>query len=74
MVISLLDWAFRVVVAAFILLLLSLLLWFVFNAFMKVFHGPELSFFDIALLAFLAAIAAGNWGFTFLQARAVTKP
>ena len=72
MVISLLEWALKVVVAAFVLLLLSLLLWFVFDALMRLFHGPELSFMDIALLAFLAAIAVGGWGFSFLRERTVT--
>lgn len=69
MIISLLEWALKVVIASFVLLLLSLLLWFVFDAVMRLFHGPELSFVNIAFLAFLAAIAVGNWGFTFLHAR-----
>jgi hypothetical protein len=74
MLFSLLEWALRVIVASFVLLLLSLLLWFIWGAVMTLFHGPELSFVNIALLAFLAAIAVGNWGFTFLRARAATTP
>jgi hypothetical protein len=69
MVMSLLEWALKVVVASFVLLLLSLLLWFVFNAVMQLFHGPELSFINIAFLAFLAAVAVGNWGFSFLRTK-----
>jgi len=42
MIYGLLEWSLKVVVASFFLLLLSLLLWFVFNAVMRVFHGPEL--------------------------------
>ena len=72
MVLGLLEWALKVVIASFVLLLLSLLLWFVFDAVMRLFHGPELSFVNIAFLAFLAAIAVGNWGFTFLQGRVTT--
>lgn len=68
MIISLLEWALKVIIASFVLLLLSLLLWFVWGAVMRLFHGPELSFVNIAFLAFLAAIAVGNWGFTFLHA------
>jgi hypothetical protein len=74
MFISLLEWALKVVVASFVLLILSLLLWFVFDAVMRLFHGPELSFVNIAFLAFLAAIAVGNWGFSFLRTRAATTP
>jgi hypothetical protein len=59
-----------VVIASFFLLLLSLLLWFVWNTVMSVMHGPELSYINIAFLAFLAAIAVGSWGFSFLPARA----
>lgn len=73
MIISLLEWALKVIIASFVLLLLSLLLWFVFDAVMRLFHGPELSFVNIAFLAFLAAIAVGNWGFTFLQGRVTTS-
>ncbi len=72
MVLGILEWAFKVVVASFVLLLLSLLLWFVFDAVMRLFRGPELSFVNIAFLAFLAAIAVGNWGFSFLRAHPVT--
>jgi hypothetical protein len=75
MMFHLFDWAARTVVAAFVLLLLSLLLWFIWNVFMRLFHGTELGFFDIALLAFLAAIAVGSWGVSFLpQPRARTTP
>jgi hypothetical protein len=74
MVMNLLEWSLKVVIASFFLLLLSLLLWFVWNTVMKVFHGPELSFIDVAFLAFLAAIAVGSWGFSFLQTRVVTTP
>jgi hypothetical protein len=74
MVFNLLEWALRVIVASFVLLILSLLLWFVFNAVMTLFHGPELSFINIAFLAFLAAVAVGNWGFSFWRTRAVTTP
>ncbi len=66
---SLLEWALRVVVAAFALLLLSLLLWFVFDAVMRLFRGPELDYSSIALLVFLAAIAVGGWGVSFLSHR-----
>ncbi len=69
MFISLLEWALHVIVASFVLLLLSLLLWFVFNAVMTLFHGPQLSFINVAFLAFLAAIAVGGWGISFLRAR-----
>lgn len=67
MVVNLLEWSLKVVVASFFLLLLSLLLWFVFDAVMRLFHGPELSFVNVAFLAFLAAIAVGNWGFSLLR-------
>lgn len=67
-----LEWSLRVVVASFILLLWSLLLWFVFDALMRLFHGPILSFEAIAVLAFLAAIAVGNWAFSLLPRRATT--
>jgi tryptophan-rich sensory protein len=69
MVLSLLEWALKCVIATFFLLLLSLLLWFVWNTVMSVMHGPELGFINIAFLAFLAAIAVGSWGFSFLPAR-----
>ena len=72
MLMTVLEWAVKVVIAAFILLLLSLLLWFIWGVVMRLFHGPELDFFNIALLAFLAAIAAGSWGITFLRERTVT--
>lgn len=68
MFLSLLEWALRVIIASFVLLLLSLLLWFVFDAVMRLFHGPELGFVNIAFLAFLAAVAVGSWGFRFLPA------
>ncbi len=72
---SLLEWALRVVVAAFALLLLSLLLWFVFDALMRLFHGPELDYSSITLLVFLAAIAVGSWGVSFLaRHEAATTP
>jgi hypothetical protein len=48
MVLGLLEWALKVIVASFVLLLLSLLLWFVFDTVMHLFHGPELSFVNIA--------------------------
>lgn len=68
MFLSLFEWALRVIIASFVLLLLSLLLWFLFNAVMRLFGGPQLSFVNIAFLAFLAAIAVSNWGFRFLPA------
>lgn len=74
MIVSLLEWALKVVVASFVLLLLSLLLWFVFDVVMRLCHGPELSFVNIAFLAFIAAVAVGNWGFSFLRTRAATNP
>ena len=73
MVLGLLEWALKVIIASFVLLLLSLLVWFVVDAVMRLFHGPELSFVNIAFLAFLAAIAVGNWGFTFLHTRVTTS-
>lgn len=66
------EWALRVVVASFILLLWSLLLWFIWDTLMRLFHGPILSFETIAVLAFLAAIAVGNWAFSLLPIRATT--
>ncbi len=74
MVLGLLEWALKVVLASFVLLLLSLLLWFIWGAVMRLFNGPELSFVNIAFLAFLAAIAVGNWGVSFLRTRAATTP
>ncbi len=74
MMINLLEWALRVVAAAFALLLLSLLLWFVFDVLMRLFHGPELDYSSIALLAFLAAIAVDGWGVSFLARREVNTP
>jgi len=74
MIINLLEWALKVVVAAFVLLLLSLLLWFVFDAVMRLFKGPELDFFSVALLAFVAAVAIGNWGISFLHTRTAPTP
>jgi hypothetical protein len=75
MIINLLEWALKVVIASFILMLLAILLWFVFNAVMSVFHGPQLGFYDIALLAFIAAVAVNGWGgISFIRARAVPRP
>jgi hypothetical protein len=73
MILNLLEWALRVVVASFMLLLLSILLFFVFNWVMDVTHGPQLSFFNVALLAFIASVSVGTWGISFLRARAVTR-
>ncbi len=70
--IGLLEWALRVVLATFILLLLSILLWFVWNALMGVFHGPTLSYTDVAIIA--AIVSVGNWGFSLLSRRATTTP
>ena len=67
MVYTFFDWSLKVIIASFVLLLWSLLLWFVFDTVMRLFHGPELSFVNIAFLAFLAAIAVGNWGFSLLR-------
>ena len=68
MMFGLLEWALRVVIATFILLLLSILLWFVWNALMGVFHGPVLSYSEVAVIA--AIVSVGNWGFTLLRGRA----
>jgi hypothetical protein len=67
---SLLEWALRVVIATFVLLLLAILLWFVWDALMGVFHGPSLSYVDVAVIA--AIISVGNWGFSLLQRRQAT--
>jgi len=67
---GLLNWALRVVLATFILLLLAILLWFVWNALMGVFHGPSLSFSEVAVIA--AIVSVGNWGFSLLRGHAAT--
>jgi hypothetical protein len=69
MLFNLLEWALKVVVATFFLLLLSLLLWFVWNALMNLFHGPELGFESVALFAFVGAVAVGSWSFSLLHSR-----
>lgn len=63
------DWGLRVVIASFFLLIWALLLWFVFDALMRLFHGPVLDYATIAVLAFLAAIAVGSWSFNILPGR-----
>ena len=68
---SLLEWALRVVIATFVLLLLSILLWFVWDALMGVFHGPQVGFIDVAVIA--AIISVGTWNFTLLQRRATAS-
>ncbi len=70
MFMSLLEWALHVVLATFVLLLLAILLWFVWNVIIGLFHGPQVSFIDVAVVA--AIVSVGNWGFSLLQRRAPT--
>ena len=67
---GLLYWAFHVVIATAILLLLSWLLWVVFNWLMGIAHGPELTYFEVAVIVAIVAIAVGNWGFSLLKRQA----
>ncbi len=62
--------ALRAVIATFVLLLVSILLWFVWNVVIGLFHGPTLSFIDVAVVA--AIVSVGNWNFSLLQRRAPT--
>ncbi len=68
---GLLEWALRVVLATFVLLLLAILLWFVFDALMGVFHGPQISYGEVAVVA--AIVSVGNWGFSLLRRTATTS-
>jgi hypothetical protein len=61
-------WALRVVIATLVLLLVSLLLTFVWDVVMTLFHGPRLDFTTVAVIA--AIISVGNWGFSLLSRRA----
>ncbi len=61
---GLLSWAFRVAVSAFFLLLLAILLWFVWNAVMRVFNGPELSYAYVAVIVAIVSVGAGGWTLT----------
>ncbi len=70
MFMGLLEWALRVVVAAFILLLLSLLLWFIWGALMRVFSGPQLPFVEVAIIAAVVSVSIGSWGVTLLRKQA----
>lgn len=70
---ALLHWAFNVVVATFVLLLLSILLWFVFNKIETLLSWPTLSYFQVALIAAVVAISAGGWTlFTFRRTTSTT--
>ncbi len=70
---GLLYWAFHVVIATAILLLLSWLLWVVFNWLMGIAHGPGLTYFEVAVIVAIVAIAVGNWGFSLLRRTATTS-
>ena len=71
MLFGLLEWALRVVIATFVLLLLAILLWFIFDALMSVFHGPHVDYVSIAVIA--AIVSVGNWGFRLLSRPAAAQ-
>ncbi len=70
---GLLEGALRVVLVTFVLLLIAILLWFLFNALMRVFNGPTLGYGEIAIVVAIVSVAVGNWGFSLLRRTATTS-
>ncbi len=55
---DLFDWALWVIIATFVILLFAWLIDAVFNAIMAVFHGPQLPYFEMALIVAIISIGA----------------
>lgn len=53
--------AFNVVVFTFVLLFLALLLWFMFDKIETLLSWPTLSYFQVALIAAIVSVSAGDW-------------
>ena len=67
---GLLEWALYVALKTFVLLIIAILSWLLFNVVMRVFGGPELTYVEAAVIVAIVAIAVGNWGFSLLKRQA----
>ena len=67
MLLALLEWALWVIIAAIVVLLFSWLADAVWNAVLAIFRGPQLSYFEMALI--VAIVSVGTRTFSILQPR-----
>ena len=67
---GLLQWALNVVLATIFLLLFAIVLWFLWNAVMGVFHGPHLDYGIVAILVAIVAVGVDNYRMAHRQVQA----
>ncbi len=67
---GLLEWALYVALKTFVLLIIAILFWLVFNVVMRVFGGPQLTYVEAAVITAIVSVG----GFTFTVFKRQTTP
>ncbi len=70
---GLLEWALYVALKTFVLLIIAILFWLLFNVVMRVFGGPELTYVEAAVITAIVSVSVGGFTFTVFKRQAPTS-
>jgi hypothetical protein len=61
------EYAARVALLSFFLLVFAIILWFIFNAIAGLLNLPQMSYGKVAIVVAIVSVAAGSWNFNILR-------